>query len=139
VLFSSLKCNQENEIFGIATNSIGGSAMTPITNVNTQNNLYQPLTGRICNERDPGYEIALKKGALKRLSGVKKWDLLICLEGEIWVTQEHDLKDYVLCPGDELFITLPGIVVIQALRDARVEVTSYLKGTSYSGKYPVFH
>jgi hypothetical protein len=113
--------------------------MMNITDVNRQNNLSGLLTGRVCNERNPGHEIALKKGTLKRLFGVKKWDLVICLEGEIWITQEHDLKDYVLCPGDEFFITLPGIVVMQALQDARVEVMSSLKGTSYSGKYPVFH
>ncbi len=113
--------------------------MMTIVNMNTENNPARSLTGRICNEKNPGHEMALKKGALKRLSGVKKWDMVICLEGEIWITQEHDLKDYVLCPGDEFFITLPGTVVMQALRDTRVEVMSSLKGTSYSGKYPVFH
>ena len=118
---------------------MGESAMMRITNANAQNGLSRPLTGRICNERDPGYEMTLKKGALKRLSGVKKWDLVICLEGEIWITQEHDLIDYVLCPGDEFFIMLPGVVVMQALQDARVEIMSSLKGTSYSGRYPIFH
>ncbi len=109
------------------------------TNMNTQHNLTPSVAVRICNEKNPGYEITLEKGASKSITGVKQWDMVICLEGEIWITQEHDLKDYVLGPGDAFFITLPGIVVVQAFKDSRVEIMSSLKCTSYAGKYPVFH
>jgi len=113
--------------------------MMAITDVNTKNNLSQSMRGRICNERVPGCEIALEKGASKRLTGIRQWGLVTCREGEIWITQEHDLKDYVLGPGDAFFITLPGNIVVQALKDSRIEILKSLKCTPYAGKFPVFH
>lgn len=104
-----------------------------------RNNFSRSMLGQICNEKVSGEEIILKRGNLKRLTGVRQGDMVRCLEGEVWVTQELDIKDYVFGPGGGIFITLPGVVVVQALKDSRIEMVSPLKTTSYRGKYPVFH
>lgn len=113
--------------------------MMAITDLNTRNDLSRSLGGKICNEKIPGCEITLEKGTSKRLKGIKQWGLVTCLEGEVWITQEHDLRDYILGPGDVFFITLPGNVVMQALRNSRIEILKSLKCTSYTGRRPVFH
>jgi hypothetical protein len=117
----------------------GGETMITTTDMNKEHALCASVVGRICNTKIPGSEMTLKKGTSKRLARTKQWGMVSCVEGEIWITQEHDLKDYVLGPGDAFFITLPGVVVVQALRDSRVEIMSSLQRSSYAGRSPVFH
>jgi len=42
------------------------------------------------------------------------------LRGELWITQDGDPKDYFLRCGDELVISDPGLVLIQAFGPAEV-------------------
>jgi len=46
-----------------------------------------------------------------------------CVQGIIWITQEGDLEDHVLMPGEQFEATRPGLVVVEALRDARLRIT----------------
>jgi hypothetical protein len=47
---------------------------------------------------------------------------VVCLEGDLWITQEHDGHDIVLRPGDSLRLCCDGRSVVQALSAARVAV-----------------
>ncbi len=42
--------------------------------------------------------------------------------GEIWVTQEGDLADYVLGAGERMELQRDGLAVLQALADTRVAI-----------------
>jgi hypothetical protein len=42
--------------------------------------------------------------------------------GGIWLTQHHDVRDYLLYAGDEVRIDNAGTVVMQALADAEVDL-----------------
>jgi hypothetical protein len=42
-----------------------------------------------------------------------------CLTGTLWLTQDHDLRDIVLEPGDGATIERDGLSVVTALRDAQ--------------------
>ena len=48
--------------------------------------------------------------------------LLQALSGRLWLTQEGDSRDIVLEAGDEVRITRPGLSLVHALREARVQV-----------------
>lgn len=43
---------------------------------------------------------------------------VLCLEGVLWITEEGLATDHWLAPGDHCVMTGPGLVVIEALRDA---------------------
>ena len=45
-----------------------------------------------------------------------------CVEGTVSVTQEHDLEDHVLLPGQRFEAAPRGVVVVWALSDAQVSV-----------------
>jgi quercetin dioxygenase-like cupin family protein len=47
---------------------------------------------------------------------------VVCVEGEIWITQEHDGRDLLLSAGESLRLSRNGRTVIQALRGSRVAV-----------------
>jgi len=41
-----------------------------------------------------------------------------CVTGLLWVTQEGDIRDIILKPGDEFTITRRGVALISSLRDS---------------------
>lgn len=45
---------------------------------------------------------------------------VLCLAGELWITQHQDPNDYLLSPGEMLEIAGDGPVVVQARRTARL-------------------
>lgn len=71
-------------------------------------------------------EIELGLNQLCRLTGDHRWQAIVCQHGEIWVTQPHDLNDYLLAEGEMLIITQPGTVVIQAREPSRFQITPSL-------------
>ena len=83
-------------------------------------------------------ELKLSSHQTMRLEGDQRWRMILCQRGMIWVTQENDLEDYVLKPGDMFLITLRGEVVIQALTDACLEITPPLKSNPYRGDFVFF-
>lgn len=49
---------------------------------------------------------------------------IICESGVLWVTRSGDPEDHLLRPGECLMINQGGKVVIEALREARMRITS---------------
>jgi hypothetical protein len=47
---------------------------------------------------------------------------LACLDGDLWITQEHDGEDVLLKAGESLRLARNGRTVVQALSAARVAV-----------------
>ncbi len=41
---------------------------------------------------------------------------ILCHEGAIWVTQEGDIRDIVIGPGDALTVHAPGLTVVTAVQ-----------------------
>jgi hypothetical protein len=49
---------------------------------------------------------------------------IICESGVLWVTRSGDWEDHVLMPGERLLINHGGKVIIEAMREARMRITS---------------
>jgi hypothetical protein len=45
---------------------------------------------------------------------------VLCIAGELWITQDRDTTDYVLGPGDALEIGVDGVVVVHGLHASRL-------------------
>jgi hypothetical protein len=72
----------------------------------------------------PGTEVQLQRKSLCRLRGRKHGPAVACLEGAVWVTQAGDPRDHVLLAGEEFAVNRRGDVLVEAIRGARVRVTS---------------
>lgn len=72
----------------------------------------------------PATDVQLQRKALYRLRGKKHGPAVTCLEGTVWITQAGDPRDIVLAAGDEFAVNRRGSVLLQAMREARVRVTS---------------
>lgn len=59
--------------------------------------------------------LARTRGASVR--GVLGWRLR-ALQGEVWITQDGDIRDIVLEPGQEYIVDRPGPVLLWTLGDA---------------------
>jgi Protein of unknown function (DUF2917) len=55
------------------------------------------------------------------IEGDRRGDVISCLHGTLWITQEGDLTDYVVESGKDFWVTKPGTVVVQALEEARIK------------------
>jgi hypothetical protein len=60
-------------------------------------------------------DITLDKYGLWHIDGDRRGDVISCLSGSLWITQEGDLRDYVLEPGQEFWVTRAGTVIVQSL------------------------
>jgi len=64
-------------------------------------------------------EITLPKHKMWTIEGDRRGDMISCLSGTLWITQEGDMKDYVLEAGRDFWITKRGEVIVQALEDTQ--------------------
>jgi hypothetical protein len=65
--------------------------------------------------------ITLSKNKMWSLEGDRRGDVISCMSGTLWVTQEGDLKDYIVESGRNFWVTKPGTVVVQALDDSKIK------------------
>ncbi len=77
----------------------------------------------VANVWPPTREVELYANQVWELRGDYRWRVLLCLQGELWITQEGDGRDYLLAAGQMFIVTRPGLVVVQALQPARVQIT----------------
>ncbi len=77
--------------------------------------------------------IDLPAGQGLGIRGKRGHQTLFCLQGRVWVTQEGDIHDYVLQKDDAFVITVPGLVVAQALTHARIGYAKNLLPVSFIG------
>ena len=73
-------------------------------------------------ERPVAAGLSLSKRSLLRLEGTGQGAEVRCFSGALWVTQEGDFEDHFLDPGEKFVINREGLVVVQALADARVGI-----------------
>ena len=72
----------------------------------------------------PVTDVQLQRKGVYRLRGRKRGPAVACLEGTLWITQAGDPRDHVLVAGEEFAINRRGDVLLEAVREARVRVTS---------------
>ena len=77
----------------------------------------------------------LKKGSVLRVPGSRAGQSIRCLNGMIWVTQQGDNRDRFLSGGEMYLSNLPRVVVIQALKDAKIMICPEGKAQSI-GRFP---
>jgi hypothetical protein len=103
------------------------------------NALPQQRWGWAVGDLDEGQvHLDLEVGALWQARGDQRWRVIICHRGVVWITQERDVVDYVLQEGEIFIVTLPGLVLVQALKPASVTVTPCIRATPYAGDYRTF-
>lgn len=113
--------------------------MSALANVETGVAGPSLLSGAIRNiEGKTNTSVELDTYELWRLEGDNRWRMIVCVHGEVWVTQKGDVRDYVLAPGEILVVTQRGDVLVEALSDASIAVTPSLKSLPYKGQYSVF-
>jgi hypothetical protein len=113
--------------------------MSASASVKTGASDFHHLNTAMCNtEGTVGKVVELHAHELWSLDGDNRWRMIVCVRGEVWVTQRGDVRDYVLAPGEILVVTQRGGVLVEALSDASIVVTPSLKSRPYKGHYPVF-
>ncbi len=63
-------------------------------------------------------DIRLNKYETWDLEGDRRGDVISCSNGTLWITQENDMKDYVIESGQSFWVTRRGAVVVQALQNS---------------------
>ena len=69
------------------------------------------------------------------VKGKRRQQTLFCLQGSVWITQECDIRDYVLEEGDAFVVTLPGLVLVRALTPARIGYAESLIPEPFKGRF----
>ena len=93
----------------------------------------EAMTFTFSNLGTPDATIDLAAGQCWRINGNCCRQAIICHEGQVWITQAHDVKDYVMEKGDAFVITMRGQVLVQALTYSRIGYVENLK-PEVSGK-----
>ncbi len=77
-------------------------------------------TGFLTGMQGPGVERALARNQLLALPAADT--KLVCLEGEVWLTRDGDIEDYILGPGKTFLARRSDQVMVQALQPSRVRL-----------------
>ncbi len=72
---------------------------------------------------DRAMTFPIERSAFCRLGRNHRGARIRCSRGTLWVTQPGDPADYILRAGDGLTVTRPGMILVQALSDAAVQLT----------------
>jgi len=103
-------------------------------------NLQQSVWGRgdmpggVYDFGSPMAEMPLRRDEVRTLKDCDRGQLILCLKGEIWITQEFDPHDYLLKAGDVFIVTQTGKVVLQAFRNAQYCVSGVLRAVPFKGR-----
>ena len=66
-------------------------------------------------------ETTIPKGRTLRIQDGKGLDLTV-VAGSLWVTHEHDIKDFVLNPGEAFHVSRDGLTLIHAFRKVQLRI-----------------
>ena len=69
-------------------------------------------------------DVCLSRDQVFKMTGDKRGIQIACQEGNLWVTQADDPKDYMLKDGDRFVVTRPGLIVVQGVREGMVRIIS---------------
>lgn len=73
------------------------------------------------HKSDAGHgEQPLPKNRLLSLTG--KALTVLCLDGELWLTREGDIEDYILSAGQSFTLRAADRAAVQALRSSRIRL-----------------
>jgi len=75
-------------------------------------------------------EVQMPANSLLRVEGDGRGIKILCRSGSCWITQERDLKDYLLGNKDDFTINRDGLVVVQALTDTEIVVSPEIERDS---------
>lgn len=89
----------------------------------------------LSNLPKPDAVIDLNTGQEWRLRGKRGHQTLFCLHGSVWVTQECDIRDYILDMGDAFVVTLPGLMLVRALSQALIGYAESLVPVPFKGHF----
>ena len=89
----------------------------------------------LSNLGTPETIVELCAGSGWSVRGRRRRQTLFCLEGQVWVTQEGDIRDYLLGSGDAFLVTLPGLVLVRALTAARIGYAEGPMALPFKGRF----
>jgi len=72
--------------------------------------------------RTPGVERALAKNQLLTMPDANT--KLICLAGELWLTRDGDIEDYILGAGQHFVVRRGDRAAVQALKPSRMRLVA---------------
>jgi hypothetical protein len=85
-------------------------------------------------------EVTLAKHKMWSIEGDRRGDVVSCKSGTLWITQEGDLKDYILEACRDFWVTKPGTIVVQALDDSQFKYNlNELKSHIEINPQPIHH
>lgn len=61
----------------------------------------------------------LKAGSLLRVCD-GRGRAIVVFEGQVWITQDDDQRDFVLTSGESFSVDRPGLTLVEALRDSKL-------------------
>jgi len=67
--------------------------------------------------------LELTQKSVMSLEGAKHGITVRCFSGAIWLTQQRDIRDLLLVPGDEFTVQGKGLTVLQAIEDAIIAIS----------------
>ena len=72
---------------------------------------------------DNTLKFSLPSHRLFRLDGDRRGTRILCIGGEIWVTQEGDACDHMLKSGDQFMVSRRGMVIVQGWPDGKAQIS----------------
>ena len=82
-------------------------------------------------------EVQMPRNSFLRVEGDSRGTKIVCRSGSCWITQEGDLKDYLLESERDFTVHRDGLIVVQALTDTEIAVSS--EKEKHSGSSPNIH
>ena len=87
--------------------------------------------------KEEAKEVQMPRNSLLRVEGVSRGTKIYCRCGLCWITQEGDLKDYLLESERDFIVHRDGLIVVKALTDTEIAVSS--EKEKYSGSSSNIH
>jgi hypothetical protein len=85
-------------------------------------------------------EITLAKPKMWTIEGDRRGDVISCVSGTLWITQEGDLKDYIVEAGRKFWVTKPGTIIVQALDDSQFKYSlNEMQNHIENNRQPIRH